>query len=486
MPPFRPLIPLCAFAAALAACGEKTGTPVVVSVIGDKPVLANADRGPLPPAAAVLAGAVAEGLVAMDATGQIEPALAERWIVTDDGLSYIFRLRPATGANGKPITANDVVRRLRAAIARSSRNPLRADLALIDSVSATTPQIIEIRLRAPRPPLLNLLAQPEMAVTIAGGAGPLRQKAEDGVIHLTPLPEVDEDGEPLPPAPDRTLRLRGERAALAVTRFVRGEVDLVLGGGYGDLPIARLGVLRGRDVRVDPAEGLFGLMIAGDTPFFADPDIRRALAMAIDRQALMVAVGGNDARPDVAILPERYRSAADPAVPRWAGLTQADRQASAHAIVAGWRGREGPPPPIRIALPATPGATLLFGRLAADWLALGLTAVRVAEGDAADIRVVDALAPAPSAIWYLRTALCPAPARCDPAAGDALAQANIADTAAARGQALAEADQALVTAAHFIVLGRPVRWALATRRLTEFRENPRAWHPLNHLIAAGR
>uniref|UniRef100_UPI0014461253 ABC transporter substrate-binding protein n=1 Tax=Sphingomonas flavalba TaxID=2559804 RepID=UPI0014461253 len=435
MIPLRPLLPLCALAAALAGCGEKAGAPVAVSVIGEKPALANPDRGPMTTAAAVLAGAVAEGLVAMDAAGQIEPALAERWIVTDDGLSYIFRLRAATGANGKPITANDVVRRLRAAVSRSSRNPLRADLALIDSISATTPQIIEIRLRAPRPPLLNLLAQPDMAVIAAGGAGPLRQKAEGGVIRLTPLPEFDEDGEPLPPGPDRTLLLRGERAALAVVRFTRGETDLVLGGRYGDLPIARMGVPRTRDVRIDPAEGLFGLMVAGDAPFFADPDIRRALAMAIDRQALMAAIGGNDARPDVAILPERYRSAADPAVPRWAGLTQADRQASAHAIIAGWREREDAPPPIRVALPAAPGATLLFGRLAADWLALGLTAVRVAEGDAADIRVVDAVAPAPSAIWYLRAALCPTPARCDPATADALARATAADTAAARGQA---------------------------------------------------
>src|SRR5690606_31136166 len=117
-------------------------------------------------------------------------------------------------------------------------------------------------------------AQPDMAVTFSGGAGPLRQKVNGDVIRLTPLPEFDEDGEPLPPGPDRTLLLRGERAALAVVRFARGETDLVLGGRYGDLPIARMGVPRTRDVRIDPAEGLFGLMLVGDAPFFTNPDIR--------------------------------------------------------------------------------------------------------------------------------------------------------------------------------------------------------------------
>ena len=40
-----------------------------------------------------LRSATAAGLVTLDSKGEIEPALADRWIVTDDGRSYIFRLR---------------------------------------------------------------------------------------------------------------------------------------------------------------------------------------------------------------------------------------------------------------------------------------------------------------------------------------------------------------------------------------------------------
>ena len=40
--------------------------------------------------------ATTEGLVGLDAEGQVIPALADRWIVTDDGRSFIFRLRDGT------------------------------------------------------------------------------------------------------------------------------------------------------------------------------------------------------------------------------------------------------------------------------------------------------------------------------------------------------------------------------------------------------
>src|SRR5688572_27889562 len=45
------------------------------------------------------------GLVALDAQGGVIPALADRWIVTDDGLSFIFRLRDGTWPDGRDLTA---------------------------------------------------------------------------------------------------------------------------------------------------------------------------------------------------------------------------------------------------------------------------------------------------------------------------------------------------------------------------------------------
>ena len=51
-----------------------------------------------------------DGLMQMDADGAAVNAIAEDVIVSDDGLTYTFKLRQdATWSNGDPVTANDFV-----------------------------------------------------------------------------------------------------------------------------------------------------------------------------------------------------------------------------------------------------------------------------------------------------------------------------------------------------------------------------------------
>lgn len=54
--------------------------------------------------------ALFEGLVTLDTEGNIVPAAAEAWSVSDDGLVYTFALRKdAVWSDGKPVTAHDFV-----------------------------------------------------------------------------------------------------------------------------------------------------------------------------------------------------------------------------------------------------------------------------------------------------------------------------------------------------------------------------------------
>lgn len=57
--------------------------------------------------AAPIIGNTFEGLVRFDADGEIVPALAESWEVSEDGLTYTFHLRDAKWSDGKPVTAGD-------------------------------------------------------------------------------------------------------------------------------------------------------------------------------------------------------------------------------------------------------------------------------------------------------------------------------------------------------------------------------------------
>ncbi len=59
---------------------------------------------------AAVVAQVWEGLTAFDPAAQVQPALAERWDVSEDGHRLTFTLRPGiTFSDGTPITAQDVV-----------------------------------------------------------------------------------------------------------------------------------------------------------------------------------------------------------------------------------------------------------------------------------------------------------------------------------------------------------------------------------------
>jgi len=92
----------------LAACGSgKDDSEVDVAFIGSSGELFE-DGQRLAPAGQQIRSATAEGLVSLNQAGEVVPALAERWIVTEDGLSYIFRLRNAEWADGTALTSNSV------------------------------------------------------------------------------------------------------------------------------------------------------------------------------------------------------------------------------------------------------------------------------------------------------------------------------------------------------------------------------------------
>jgi ABC-type oligopeptide transport system substrate-binding subunit len=266
----------------LGSCGPSNGGgPINVAVIGAPDSLFQQGVR-LSPAAQHLRSATFEGLVTLDPAGQVVPALAERWIVTDDGLSYIFRLRDGTWPGGDEITATDVRRLLQDSIARLRGTSLGLDLAKISEIRAMTGRVVEVRLTGPMPDFLRLLAQPELGFVKSGsGAGPMVMSREDGAMaaRLSALPPearglpAREDWEELA----RPLRIEAMSARKAVETFSRGDVDLVLGGSIVDFPLAEAGPLSRGTIQVDPALGLMGLVIREERGLLADSARREAL-----------------------------------------------------------------------------------------------------------------------------------------------------------------------------------------------------------------
>src|SRR5436190_5355098 len=159
-----PLLLVPALALAPGACRPRPEGTVNVVVIGSEPKLRDPSQGPLHEADAILLQNIAQGLVRFDASGDIVAGLAERWNVSDDGLSYIFRIASRNWPDGSKITAQQVARILKRQLADRSRNSLKDSVGAIDDIVAMTDRVIEIRLLAPRPNLLALLAQPEFCI----------------------------------------------------------------------------------------------------------------------------------------------------------------------------------------------------------------------------------------------------------------------------------------------------------------------------------
>ncbi|MBM6576210.1 hypothetical protein KCP91_07490 [Microvirga sp. SRT01] len=457
--------------------------PVVVSAIGTNPEARSSANLP----SRLLVDAIGQGLVRFDAAGQIEPGLAERWIVIDGGTSYIFRLREAYWADGSRVSAEQVVKLLQRRIA-SRANPLAPFLTAVDEAVVMTPQVIELRLKRPRLDLLKLFAQPEMALIRPGpaiGSGPMRIASAGTAPLLQPAfdPGLADPEDQNEIAPEERVHLIGERAARAILRFARNRSDLVSGGRFVDWPLLATVDLPRNVVRTDPAAGLFGLAVTRREGFLADPLNRAALSEAIDRAALTAAVMPQW-EPADRILPEALDSAAPPQVPEWLLLTLDQRREAARARVAAWSataaGQEaGGLVTVSIALPTGPGSTILFAQLAASFGTIGVGATRVAPDAPADLTLVDEVAPYDSARWYLATACRP----CDLTAVAALEAARDALTLGARSEGIAAADAAMNADTAFIPLAQPLRWSLVSSRLAAWTGNARSWHPLNRLRA---
>ncbi|MGE0775476.1 MAG: ABC transporter substrate-binding protein [Sphingomonadaceae bacterium] len=466
-------------------CGQTTDdSPLSVSVIGTTPEVADPNRNRLGAPDAALISAVAQGLVRYDASGQIEAGLAIRWAISEDGLYYTFRLAAIEG-----LDADLVAKRLRATIARRSDNSLKSILGAIDEIVAVTPQVVEIRLRAARPNLLDLLAQPEMAIIDKKIAtGPLIIAREQGrLLYLQPKPSEDDDPESAAEIGRRSVLLRGERAALAVARFATGEADLVLAGSFDDLPIARAANPRPRDLRFDPVAGLFGLAAVDRNGFIGNSENRRALAMAVDRDRIASAFGLSSSSIVTSVVAPGTTELPQPSQPGWSGRDLGVRRQDAAATVRVWKiTHPDADAHVRISLPSGPGSHLLFAMLKADFAAIGVESERVAMSEDADLRLIDEVVPAQMATWYLRKFTCDHNPVCSDAADTALKLAREASHPIERAARIADADLRLTELVPYIPIAQPLRWSLVAPRVTEFVANNRGVHPLNHLVADTR
>jgi oligopeptide transport system substrate-binding protein len=477
-----------ALAAALllgaTACQPQPQGPLKAVVIGGDPKLRDPALGPLPPSDAVLLANVAQGLVRFDASGDIVGGLAERWNVSDDGLSYIFRIASKNWPDGSKITAQQIARILQRQLAERSRNPLKDSLGAVDEVVAMTDRVIEIRLLAPRPNLLEVLAQPEFAILRGNdGTGPFTAiwtGGPGGEVHLSrDVAAADEE------SPEREeVLLAGASADDAIGDFARGRSDLVMGGSFADLPLAYRTRLPRNALRFDPASGLFGLVPIQRGGKLDNPKVRMLLSQALDRGAFVVALRVPGLAPRATLLEPGLDGAPAPTAPAWFATAVTDRLVALRADADRLLGKTKPV--IEVALPQGPGGDLLLNQLKHDWGAIGLSVEQAQSPAGADFVLIDEVAPSSASSWFVRRFRCEATPVCDAQVDQLTDAARQTPVPAQRYALLTQAAGKIDDLQLFIPIAAPVRWSLVSTRVQGFAGNRYARHTLTDLQAGNQ
>lgn len=502
----------------LAGCAAEVpeGARLTVTVVGD----ARADL-----AGRLVAEATRPTLVARDGAGQSVAGLASSWRFVDDGRSLILRLAPDKWSDGTDLEAKAVVAAFRRA-ARGREPAIGwAGIAKADDVAARRlgvarlgvlapiARVVELRLDSPSPLLLGWLAEPGLGVTSGDGKATLAAYDVSGPATRRVLKRrtmvARADARPA----EIIVGVSADPAA-AIAGFGRGESDIVVGAGLAGLGAARVAG-RADALRIDPVWGVYGYVANTKRGPLADPRVRLALALAVDRVPLVQSFGLAAIAPAAGLLPPSLvppparpasRSGLAGAVARlgselalvpdapsmgdWLARPTAERLVEAGRLLAA-AGHDGATPlRLVVLLPAGRDHRRVAERVGADWARVGvLLAVTeiggealdrlVAKGDF-DLALTEASIAVPDAGVLLARFGCTAGLHCDPAADALLAEARAA-TPGARPALLARAEAVMMAAPPMIPLFTPVRWALVGRQVDGWVPNRSGSHPLARL-----
>lgn len=275
---------------------------------------------------------VYEGLVTFGPDNKIAPQLAERWDLGPDGRTYAFHLRANAHFHApydRPVCAQDVKYSLERSLtlkpdsptalsylgaivgARDLHDGKRRDLAGVEVLDALT---LTITLDRPRAYFLGALTYPSAwvvcpeAVAKSGGriddlsaaigTGPFRLKEYH---HGARVVLIRNDsyymGRPALSEIRRPIMIDPQTCH---TAYLNGELDADTNYAISDyVSDQRNPDLKGQALLEDQANVFYLVMHPKLQPEFADPRVRRAFAMAIDRdQAAALAYKGTAPRAD--------------------------------------------------------------------------------------------------------------------------------------------------------------------------------------------
>jgi peptide/nickel transport system substrate-binding protein len=233
----------------------------------------------------------------------IRPELAESWIWNEEGTALTFRLRQGVKwHDGRPLTAADVKCTWDMLAGRSNAglriNPRKPWYRNLEEVATNGELEVTFRLKRPQPSLLALLASgaspvypchitPAQIRQHPIGTGPFKFVGfkPNESIKLTRNPDYWKPGRPYLDGIEYTIVPDGATQVLA---FAAGKFDMMF--PY-DVSIPRLRELKSQvpqaECELTTDVGSRTMIVNRNAPPFDHADLRRAMALALDRKAFV-------------------------------------------------------------------------------------------------------------------------------------------------------------------------------------------------------
>jgi len=238
---------------------------------------------------------VFEGLTRFMGDGSVVPGLAESWEISEDGLTYTFKLREGvTFHDGTTMDAEDVKFTLDRINAEDSANAQKALYAAISEVNVIDPQTVEVKLSEPNGNMLFNLAwgdavivAPETVETIKQtpiGTGAFKFENWNQGDKITLTRNDDYWGE-APALASATFKFISDPTA-AFASVMAEDVDVFTGFPAPE-NIPQFEADPRFQVLIGSTEGETILSINNKREPFDNVKVREAVAHAIDRQAII-------------------------------------------------------------------------------------------------------------------------------------------------------------------------------------------------------
>ena len=257
--------------------------------------------------------------IAQNTPETIRPELADSWAWSDGGKTLTFKLHPGVKwHDGQPFTAADVkctIDLLQGkAKDRFRKNPRKS---WYDNVAEVVPNgdlEVAFKLNRPQPSLLSMLASgysPMYSCHVPAatmrthpiGTGPFKfvEFKQNQIIRLAKNPDYWRKGRPYLDGIDFPIITNRATAMLA---FIAGKVDMTM---PTEVTQAILRDIKGQAPKsvceTAPTNVYLNLIVNSSKPPFDNADLRRAMAMTIDRKAFVKLLFEGEADVGGALLP---------------------------------------------------------------------------------------------------------------------------------------------------------------------------------------